>query len=245
MEKILVIDDERPTLKMFTLFLDAFGYDVVTAESGEQGLEAFRTHRPGIVLTDIKMPGMDGIEVLRRIKEMDPGTEVIVITGHGDMELALRALHLDAADFINKPLGRQALEDGLRRARERMEVGRSSRRSVILERIGGVPVVRVQGNVNAHSEPYLREACAAAAREREDVLILDFEDNASINGAGIAALTGIVADARKRGGRVYVAGLSDNFRKVFDTVELSDMVEMCTSAGDVLERIKRSPGARE
>ncbi|HKK32113.1 MAG TPA: response regulator [Desulfomicrobiaceae bacterium] len=233
MEKILVIDDEQPTLKMFSLFLDAFGYDVVTAESGEQGLDAFRTHRPGIVLTDIKMPGMDGIEVLRRIKAMDPGTEVIVITGHGDMELAMKALHLDAADFINKPLGRKALEDGLRRAKERMEVSRSSRRSVVLRKVKEVPVVRIKGNLNTHSEPYLRDACAAAAGEREDVLVLDFEDNASINGAGIAALTGIVTDVRDRGGKVYVVGLSENFKKVFDTVELSPMVEMYPTMAEV------------
>lgn len=237
MEKILVIDDEQPTLKMFTLFLEAYGYEVLTAGSGEQGLETFKAHHPSIVLTDIKMPGMDGIEVLRRIKELDPGTEVIVITGHGDMDLALKALHLDAADFINKPLGRQALEDGLRRARERMEVNRSSKRSVLLERVQNVPVVRVQGNVNALSEPFLRDACTAACREREDLLVLDFADNASLNGAGIAAMTGIIADARAGGGTVYVAGLSDNFRKVFDSVGLSDLVEMCGSVGEALARL--------
>jgi len=105
-EKILVIDDEKATLKMFRLFLDVYGFDIFTAESGEEGLDVFDKEKPDIVLTDIKMPGMDGIEVLQQIKKRSPATEVIVITGHGDMDLAIQALNLDAADFINKPIQR-------------------------------------------------------------------------------------------------------------------------------------------
>ncbi|MFA5904883.1 MAG: response regulator, partial [Desulfobacula sp.] len=129
-EKILVIDDEKTTLKMFRLFLDLYGFDIHTAESGEEGLEVFDREKPGIVLTDIKMPGMDGIEVLKEIKRRAPETEVIVITGHGDMDLAIQALNLDAADFINKPIQRQSLENGLSRARERLKIARSLQNQV-------------------------------------------------------------------------------------------------------------------
>ena len=69
MEKILVIDDEKATLSMFRLFLDAYGYSVYTAENGKEGLEIFRKEKPAIVLTDIKMPGIDGLAILRQIKE--------------------------------------------------------------------------------------------------------------------------------------------------------------------------------
>jgi len=106
MDKILIIDDEKPTLTMFNLTLSAFGYTVITAENGQEGIESFERERPPLVITDIKMPGMDGIEVLRRIKEIDPNTEVIIVTGHGDMDLAIKALNLDATDFINKPIQR-------------------------------------------------------------------------------------------------------------------------------------------
>mgnify|MGYP001597807028 CR=1 FL=1 len=118
MENILVIDDEKPTLMMFRLTLAAYGYEVLTAENGQEGVDVFNRERPGIVLTDIKMPGMDGIEVLKQVKAIDPSAEVIVITGHGDMDLAIQALNLEATDFINKPVQRVALSQALKRAEE-------------------------------------------------------------------------------------------------------------------------------
>ncbi len=126
-EKILVIDDERPTLKMFSLLLTAYGYEILTAENGHEGVKIFKKESPGLVLTDIKMPIMDGIEVLKEIKKINPQTEVIVITGHGDMDLAIQALNLDATDFINKPLQREDLERALSRAGERLAITKNTR----------------------------------------------------------------------------------------------------------------------
>ncbi len=122
MEKILVIDDEEPTLSMFRLFLGAYGYQVFTAANGSEGIELFKKERPSIVLTDIKMPGMDGLTVLKQIKNIDPKTEVIVITGHGDMELAKQALDSDAVGFINKPIKKEALDQALNEARKRLNL---------------------------------------------------------------------------------------------------------------------------
>ena len=124
---VLVIDDEAATLTMFRLFLNAYGYTVLTAENGESGLQMVRDHHPGIVFTDLKMPGMDGFAVLREIKKTLPDTEVIVITGHGDMDHVMRALNLDATDFINKPIGRSALDAALQRAEARLESGTETR----------------------------------------------------------------------------------------------------------------------
>jgi YesN/AraC family two-component response regulator len=120
MVKILVIDDEEPTLFMFRLFLNAYGYRVLTAEKGAEGLEIFKQEKPPIVLTDIKMPGMDGLAVLQQIKEIDPNTQVIVITGHGDTDLAQQALDSGATDFINKPINKEALDAALKRAEKRL-----------------------------------------------------------------------------------------------------------------------------
>jgi len=123
-KRILVIDDEVSTLKMLRLLLRTYGYTVLTAESGEEGLDVFRKEAPQIVLTDIRMPGMSGIEALKELKKIDPEAEVIVFTGHGDMDLAIRSLQNDASDFINKPVQRQALEVALKRAEEKISLRR-------------------------------------------------------------------------------------------------------------------------
>ncbi|MEE9565924.1 MAG: response regulator [Desulfobacteria bacterium] len=116
MSKILVIDDEDSIRKLLKISLTHKGYEVVIAEDGEKGIEAFQREKPHIVLTDIKMPGIDGIEVLKQIKGLYPDTQVIVITGHGDMQSAVEALQLDASDFINKPITDDELSIALKRA---------------------------------------------------------------------------------------------------------------------------------
>ena len=120
MKKLLVIDDEESTRDLLKMSLESDGYTVFVAEDGSKGLEIFARENPPVVLTDIKMPGMDGIEVLRRVKEQSPDTEVIVITGHGEMNLAVQALQLEASDFINKPISDEGLAVALRRAEEKI-----------------------------------------------------------------------------------------------------------------------------
>ena len=120
MKKLLVIDDEASTRDLLKLSLESDGYTVFVAEDGPKGLEIFARENPPVVLTDIKMPGMDGIEVLKRVKEQSPDSEVIVITGHGEMNLAIQALQLEASDFINKPVSDESLSVALRRAEEKI-----------------------------------------------------------------------------------------------------------------------------
>jgi len=122
MDKILVIDDEKATLAMLGLLLQAYGYTVLTAEDAAAGLEAFKKEKPSIVLTDIKMPGMDGIQLLRKIKEVNQDAEVIMITGHGDIELAIQSMKFDATDFITKPINSDVLEIALKRVNEKINL---------------------------------------------------------------------------------------------------------------------------
>jgi signal transduction histidine kinase len=126
-EKILLVDDEEGIRKVLAISLQDAGYEVLTAASGEEALNAFRTQQPALVLTDIKMPGMDGIELLRKIKQENADTEVIMLTGHGDLDLAIKSLQCEAADFVTKPISDEALEIALKRAHDRMWMRRRLR----------------------------------------------------------------------------------------------------------------------
>jgi PAS domain S-box-containing protein len=124
MSKILLIDDEEANVRALSMSLRSDGHEVVTALSGKEGLGVFQKEQPELVLTDIKMPGMDGIEVLQRIKELQPDAEVIIITGHGDIENAIEALKFGASDFINKPIRDEVLSVALDRAMEKRSMRR-------------------------------------------------------------------------------------------------------------------------
>jgi signal transduction histidine kinase/FixJ family two-component response regulator len=120
--KLLLVDDEEGIRKVLSISLSDSGYQVFTAETGEQALEIFQKEAPPIVLTDIKMPGMDGIELLQKLKQQNPDTEVIMITGHGDMDLAIKSLKYQAIDFVTKPINDDALEIALNRAHEKIRM---------------------------------------------------------------------------------------------------------------------------
>jgi len=117
---ILLVDDEPDIREVLEIYLTELGYSVHAAENGETALKTFHRTAPSIVLSDIKMPGIDGIELLRRIKALEPSTEVIMITGHGDMALAIDSLKLEATDFITKPINDDMLAVALGRAEERI-----------------------------------------------------------------------------------------------------------------------------
>ena len=101
---ILIIDDEPAILRTIRDHLNARGHRVHTVERGEEGLKVLRREAVDIVITDIKMPGMDGFEVLREVKRTAPGTEVIMVTAHGDIDNAVRAMREGAFDFFTKPV---------------------------------------------------------------------------------------------------------------------------------------------
>jgi FixJ family two-component response regulator len=124
---LLLVDDEEGIRTVLGIALADLGYLVRTAADGRQGLRVFHELQPPIVITDIKMPVMDGIELLQRIKHESPDTEVIVLTGHGDMDLAIRCLKLEATDFVTKPINDDALEIALKRAHDRIRMRRQLR----------------------------------------------------------------------------------------------------------------------
>ncbi|EPR32931.1 putative PAS/PAC sensor protein [Alkalidesulfovibrio alkalitolerans DSM 16529] len=113
---VLLADDEDGIRRMLGLILSDLGHEVIEARDGREALSLFEARRPDIVVTDVRMPGVDGLDLLRRIKAERPGTEVIIITGHADLDLAIEGLRLDAGDFIAKPVRAEVLEIAIRRA---------------------------------------------------------------------------------------------------------------------------------
>ncbi|MDA8126626.1 MAG: response regulator [Deltaproteobacteria bacterium] len=110
MGKILVVDDEVQVVQLLQEFLTLKGYEVYTALNGEAALEVVQEKHPDIVLLDIMMPGMGGIDTLKEIKKIDPTTAVIMVTAVIDEELANRAVKLGAFDYITKPINIDYLE---------------------------------------------------------------------------------------------------------------------------------------
>jgi two-component system, NtrC family, sensor kinase len=117
--KIVLIDDEEDIRDVLSLALRDSGYEVVSAPDGKSGLRMCEKISPQIVITDIRMPGMDGLQVLETLKKRNPDTEVIVATAFGEMDVAIQALQLDASDFITKPISDDALQLALKRAQDR------------------------------------------------------------------------------------------------------------------------------
>ena len=119
MVKILVIDDERSIRNTLKDILGFEGYIVEVAENGLFGIEMAKSNDFDIILCDIKMPEIDGIEVLEKIMEMKPETTVVMISGHGNIDTAVEAIKKGAFDFIVKPLDLNRLLITIRNAGEK------------------------------------------------------------------------------------------------------------------------------
>ena len=134
MGKILVIDDEEVIRKTVKKYLEIDDYQVITAANGQEGIEAFLEERPDVVLTDLKMPGMDGLAVVKAIKGLDKDAEVIVVTGHGDIDAAVESLKLRASDFLLKPVDIEELEKVVERSLEKRALKRQIKKAQMFNR---------------------------------------------------------------------------------------------------------------
>ena len=102
--KILVVDDEEGARELFYTILSDEGYDVTLANNGEEALAEFKGDSFDLVITDIKMPVMDGLQLLQEIRKTNSKIDVIMVTAYGEVESYLKAMSLGAAEYINKPI---------------------------------------------------------------------------------------------------------------------------------------------
>jgi len=123
--RILVVDDEVGMCDFLRYLLEGEGYEVDDANSAPESLAKLAENSYDLVLADIKMPGMDGLEMLRQIKELDEGTVVIVMTGYSSLETAIKAIKYNAHNYLTKPFDDPdavlaAVENGLAERREKL-----------------------------------------------------------------------------------------------------------------------------
>lgn len=118
---IHVVDDEESVRRSASFLLKTSGYAVRTWESGTAFLKEVRHAETGCILLDVRMPEMDGLEVQQQLNERGVMMPVIVLTGHGDVGIAVKAMKAGAVDFLEKPFATDALEDSIRRAFERLD----------------------------------------------------------------------------------------------------------------------------
>ena len=126
--RVLIVDDDVSLRRVLEYNLHEEGYEVLTAGSGEEGMRLFEEQGPALIVTDLKMPGMGGFQLLKQVKEKSPETVVVVITAFGAVETAVEAMKLGAYDFITKPFNRDALKLTVRKALDMLGLSRENRR---------------------------------------------------------------------------------------------------------------------
>ena len=168
--KVAIIDDEADMRESVAQWLQLQGLEPVAFESAELALKALNPDFDGVVISDIRMPGMDGMALLRRLQSIDPGLPVILMTGHGDVPMAVEAMRIGAFDFVEKPFDPDRLLDLCRRAgeiRSRTVETRALRRELA---DGSVLTRRLMGASPAIEK--LRESILDVAQADGHVLIV-------------------------------------------------------------------------
>jgi len=118
-KSVLIVDDEKNILLTLSQSLEALQLEADTARSGEEALAKLKEKEFALILLDIRMPGMDGMEVLRRVREIRPDILIIMITAYGTIGLAVEAIKLGAVDFIQKPFSSEEIRELVSRVLDR------------------------------------------------------------------------------------------------------------------------------
>ena len=116
---ILIVDDEKNIRLTLSQALETLGAEIDTASNGEEALAKLKEKEFGLILLDIRMPGMDGMEVLRRVREIRPDIRIIMITAYGTIESAVEAIKLGAVDFLQKPFDPEEIRELVSRVMDR------------------------------------------------------------------------------------------------------------------------------
>ncbi|MFH1625841.1 MAG: response regulator [Pseudomonadota bacterium] len=166
--RVLIVDDEKSSLDVLEEFLGNVGFSVLTASNGLQAIKSIKAEDLDIVLTDLKMPGADGIEVLKAAKQVNPNIRVVIITGYASLETTLQAIKEGAYDYITKPFKLEEVAVVLRNVAEKVRLERDKSRLI-------------EDLRNAYAEmDILKESRAKLDREMDEINKRMEEDQAKI-----------------------------------------------------------------
>lgn len=152
MKKVLIIDDDEIILLLLNNLLKKSGYEVMTATDGESGLILAKSRNPDLVVTDYKMPGISGLDVVQELGRNQPGLPVIVLTAHGDVSLTIKTIQAGAYDFIEKPIQPKELLEAIRNG-----IQASIQSQSLSETISFTARKAIEDNLLAGKTPVMRE----------------------------------------------------------------------------------------
>lgn len=127
MQNVMIVDDEEDIVQLMSETLDLWGYNAITAHDGEEALSKFQEAPVDLVITDLKLPKMDGVKLLDKIKDIDDQTEVIMFTGYPEVDSAIDAMKNGAFDYLTKPVDLSELKLKIERGLEKKNMGKSLR----------------------------------------------------------------------------------------------------------------------
>ncbi len=193
--RILVVDDEQTVAEVLREYLVGEGYELAIARSGEEAVRVLPQARPDVILTDINMPGLSGLEVMRFAKELDPEVCVVVLTGHASTATAIDALRQGAYDYVTKPFGLEAVH-------KIVKAGLAHRRLRVLNR-ELLEELRRKNEILQHHEQELRERVRVATAQLTTLYEVGKEISASLElGPRLAVLCARAADTTGARGAV-------------------------------------------
>jgi len=175
--KILIVDDEEIIQNFMKDVLSDQGYEAKTVSSGEEAVRLFKKNSFDLIITDIKMPGMDGIQVLRAAKELDSNQDVIVMTGHASTETAVESMKLGAADFITKPFNLDQIKIVVAKALERRRLWKKAEEGEIYKQLS-----RIDGLTELYNYTFFQQLLTTEVERAQryghelSLLMIDIDD---------------------------------------------------------------------
>jgi len=232
--KILVVDDEEQVRSLLVEHFQREGFVVLEAADGEEALQAVRRTRPDLVVLDVGLPGMDGLQVLRRIRREDPGIGVIIVSGKSESVVA-KTLEAGALGYFLKPFDLERLSQAVRTSVELFQTSSDRHWAAInVSRIEDATLIVAQGSLDTLDAERMKRVLDNLLEDGRAKLVVDLVGVTSIDSSGVGALVGAMKRARAAGGTLRLCGLQGDVRSVFETSGLTARLEVHASREEAI-----------